>query len=540
MKLLNGSNSNDVNLQNLYASNIIVYLSSGVTQNPAITSGQINELLGNEITTTGFSTNYTGNVIAIFQNVEGTNTALVLDTTGTENDPFVNNATIYYSGTIESIRFGYRFNGATGNVPSPALIIQNSSTQEAEFANTSNVLDASDTVTVNTIPFKYDGAYQTGSLTVQGQGLTTTRQSFQIIHTFEATPIIPYNNNNGVQPTTVTLPFNDLNTSVLFSENGIGAYSFNINFLETPADTNPLSESRITTSDIRPQGQTIRGGSTNYSTSSFSIVRTSDSTVTDVPIVTEKFTVSFDIDNATDTPFSNSNTKVKVGIINIPTTVDNTQDYEGAFLYDHAITTLGAGAVVGEATGDAASITNYTATFNSTSSVTVSFDVDFTSNAETQINLNSVPNFGIYTWVQDHTLDYTNSDRVCLEVFLGEGIQKVLVDPITVQQTRFLKAPFDDLGDAVDNTDLDGFPVELLVGVSRFSADWTDRTNLRIDTIAQSLVLINSSTGEEVSLEGTVIPVNSLPLINNEYPSASYQAQRGYRIPNTETRNLIT
>jgi hypothetical protein len=287
--------------------------------------------------------------------------------------------------------------------------------------------------------------------------------------------------------------------------------------------------------DVSIFGKKYGNGTTNYSYSNFSIVRTSDSEVTDKPIIEEKFTVSFDVDS-TGTPFSNSNTKVKVGIENIPTSFDNSQDYEGAFLYDRAVTTLGAGAVAGEATGDAASITNYTATFNSTSQISVSFDVEFSAGAIAQI---SSDYFSIFVTTQDHLLGYSDSDKVTLQVFKGLGISKVLTNPITVNSTQFITSPYQDFSTGIDAAEIDGFPVQMLVSSTQFQADWTNRTNLRIDNISQLLVLKNSSTSEEISLDTTSIPVNTFTLIDSEYPNANYSVQKGFKIPSTEVRNLI-
>ena len=103
------------------------------------------------------------------------------------------------------------------------------------------------------------------------------------------------------------------------------------------------------------------------------------------------------------------------------------------FLRDSAINTLGAGAVSGVATGDAASITNYTCTFNSTSQASVSFDVEWNAGAQAQIDSNY---FSIYFITQNHLLGYSDSDKVNIYKYLkGLGINNILLDPITVGHT---------------------------------------------------------------------------------------------------------
>ena len=67
--------------------------------------------------------------------------------------------------------------------------------------NGNGSLDATDTTTIHQIPFKYNGAYQTGSLTIRGTGASTYAQSFQLIHTVRCVPISIYTDGNNQLPT---------------------------------------------------------------------------------------------------------------------------------------------------------------------------------------------------------------------------------------------------------------------------------------------------------------------------------------------------
>ena len=416
--------------------------------------------------------------------------------------------------------------------------IEINSSQSANFATETTTLDAS-SVSVITIPFKYNGAYQTGGLTIAGVSFTNDVQKFELVHTFRAVPISIHNTIDGVEPATFSGIGNTFYKN-LFDVGGYasmkGAFSQRVSGgLAIPFNV-PYSND---VTNFRTVGNKYIGGSTNYSISSLVMTRTSDSYVISTPVVEEKFTVAFNIDNVTDSPFSNSNTKVKVGIENLPETITNLEDYEQQFLSDYAIEVLGASAGTGNASGDALSISNYTATFTSTSQIAISFDVEFSANAITQIDLNSEPYFSIYVVTQNHTLDYTNSDRVKLDVFNGLGIQSVKVDPVTVNDTQFITAPYQDFTNGIDANEIDGFPVMLLTGSTQFSMDWTGRSALRLKKVSQSLVLKNSSTLEEIGLGATSIPVGSFDLIDKEYPDCNYSVQKGFKIPSTEVRNLI-
>jgi hypothetical protein len=511
----------------------------------------LEECIGQEITVSGFnnaSLNTTYTVVEIAaNNVLVTSTSHISSSSGGKGS-----AVLSVTSDIVDVTLITSIFNNSGNTVSSPIKIGGGSNEGVSNETTTSPLDAG-SASVITIPYKYDGAYQTGSLTIAGVSKTATRQTFTIVNTFFPSPLsisdiqISGSTWNSILPQSYgnLVPYNDLNVTSMFdvtTGNGRNNYKLNIDFKRTPTSYQNLStiaRFRNPITSVQSFGRRVGGGSTNYSVSNLSIVRTSDSTVTDKPIRTEKFTVSFDVDS-TVTPFSNSNTKVKVHIEHVPeNTIDNTQDYEGAFLYDRALTTLGAGATTGIATGDSASITNYTATFNSTSQISVSFDVEYTANAQTQIDLAANPIYAIWVTTQDHTTGYTDSDRVNLKVYADTGIDRVLVDPITVNNTQFITSPYQDFSTGIDAAEIDGFPVQMLCSATEFSANWTSREDLRIDKITQLLVLKNSNTLEEINLDTTSIPVNTFTLISGEYPSANYSVQKGFKIPSTEVRNLI-
>ena len=71
---------------------------------------------------------------------------------------------------ITTCDLDYRVNGTNNdNNYTPPIRIQNSS-QPVNLKTTSAVLDASDIVTVNTIPFTFQSANNVGSFTVRGLG----------------------------------------------------------------------------------------------------------------------------------------------------------------------------------------------------------------------------------------------------------------------------------------------------------------------------------------------------------------------------------
>lgn len=466
------------------------------------------------------------------------NTLIIVCDEPTSLTGYFNDARIVVTEVLTTANLDYKMNGA-GNNGNYTPTIEFNGSLPANFSSNAatTALDATDPTAIP-LPFKYDGAYQTGGLTIAGVSFTNDVQKFSMVHTFRCVPISVYSDGAKRQPSS----FSGINSSLYTNTFGVRSsdrYGFEGNFSNQVSGGALFPFKYELTPEIAVFSESYSGGTSRYSISNVVMVRTSDSEVTTKPLISEKFTVTFNINNTAYSPFSPANTKVKVGVENIPVNIPNTEDYIQTYLSDYVVATEGAGAATGVATGDAASITNYTCTRTSNSVMAVSFDVEFSANAQTQINASGQKWFSIYCQTQDHTLDYTNSDRVVLSVFSGEGQDRILLDPITVNGTQFITSPYSDFSTGIDASEIDGFPVQLLVGSTQFQADWTNRTNLRIDKVSQLLVLKNSSTLEEISLDSADIPVNTFTLIDGEYPNSNYSVQKGFKIPSTEVRNLV-
>jgi len=489
----------------------------------------INELLGKEITIGSTKAEYNGarNVVAIKGDL------VCLDVAFDSGNNGFTNGTYFVSSDITAFEFQFSYDRINDNDFTGAL--SNALVQKFISSNT-DVLDHTNTSPV-TLIFGTVGSYQIGSCTIEGTDLGIPgRQGFKVIHELI---IIPVERGD------------DISLQIDYTN----AYKFQLIPKEAPNSnpfqqgansSTPLTTGNITSGQIRVGLlDTNFGLNTNYSVSNLVIERTSDNQNSGIPIVEEKFTVTANINNTIDSPFSDTDTKVQVAIENVPDDpTSTTQGYEDKFVNDRALSTLGAGAIAGESSGDAASITNYTATFVSASQIIIDFDVDFTAAAETQINAQSNPFFLISCATQNHTLSYASSDRATITVFDGQGINKLLDPPVSLFSNNYVIHTRTNLTEGV--TEIDGFPTQDLVASSVFSIDWTGRDGLRLNRILQSLVLKNSVTGEEIQLAESIIPVNSFPLVNGIYPDAgslsqgtNYNANKGFKIPTDEVRNNI-
>ena len=144
------------------------------------------DLLDKEVTSANFNTNYTGTVLSVgtlgFDAVVNASSEfsnrkyiVISDIDLSSGKKSKGDGVVYFSGNIESASIDYALvEGGNSSPFFPALDIFNST--PANFSTPTNILDASDTVTVHNIPFRFDGAYKTGSLTIQGKGNNNVRQ----------------------------------------------------------------------------------------------------------------------------------------------------------------------------------------------------------------------------------------------------------------------------------------------------------------------------------------------------------------------------
>ena len=165
--------------------------------------------------------------------------------------------------------------------------------------------------------------------------------------------------------------------------------------------------------------ENLNTGITNDSVSNVVFTKVSDSSSLDgVALITgDKTRVTFNVNNATDTPFSNSNSKVKVHIQNIPYDTAETQltttTLDANFTFDTCINTLGSASVDGDF---ARCIDDFTCTFVSSSQISCQFDVNLSLADYTRISAYDEKKYLIAVSVQNHTKTIVNTDTVTLAV----------------------------------------------------------------------------------------------------------------------------
>lgn len=186
-------------------------------------------------------------------------------------------------------------------------------------------------------------------------------------------------------------------------------------------------------------------GKTNYSISNV-VYKIAGKVVPSPRLDTTETILTFDILNTVDAPFSNNNTKFIVAFFKKPADVS---EYQGDntlldtnFLWDRAKQVVGSAAVNGDNYGGAhQALKGISATFVSTSKITVTVKIDMVAAVIASFSASGLPTYKIICTIQNHTLATDVSDLVSLEV--DEDIFSVVTtDPLMLRLSNvFLRHP---------------------------------------------------------------------------------------------------
>lgn len=532
------------------SSSIVGYFTSGLQSfvfNDVLRSNfidQLNELgqiVGSSFDTFGFtdiSLNDSWTIKEIISNYQG----FVIIC----NEAFVNSevsdvARFEVTEPITNCNFNYKLNGNNSSSFVPYINIGNSN----DVPNVTGVgLDASDIVTEIDLSYTNVGAYKTGSFSVVGLGFSDNVQRFRLKHVIIAAPITL---NFAPKPE----DYSQFQSSV-FNKNaefnrGTDVYAINGYFGNEPSGGIIFPFELNKRPYIRLGGgseaqQLPNGSNSRYSVKNVVITRVSDGEVSALPLINEKYRVSFSVENTVDAPFVNSLSKAKIGVEFLPeniAAVKDDDDYVQTFLYDRVVTLTSLPVASGVSTGRAACITRWAPEVAAPSILNCQVEIEYNSDAKEYINESSNPYVSIFVKIQDHTTNYFTNDGVVLEVYKGAAQPNIPVDPVNIEATTFIPHTFDNIYDGFPSTYLDSIPVQDIVGATRFYIDWNERPNLRLQNISQKLVIKNSVTGFEVEVGNYDLPVTGYPLKDSRAPLVDATIERGFKIPLNEIRNHV-
>jgi hypothetical protein len=358
------------------------------------------------------------------------------------------------------------------------------------------IIDGKDCSDVSSDSMEFTGllSYQIGSATIVGGGGVGggnvtgqfTQQSFTITHNAVITPLF------------LTSQYNDLlaGTKPSYYEaaaclNYIAQIQLNRN-LNNPNGLQTLTVPS-TVSNTAWYNEKFNGGKTNYSISSVILTKGTE-TLTNGLEFDSDITVDILVNNTTDSPFSNGNTKYIFLFNYLPENEtyykNNGYNQTRNFVFDSKMNTLGTGFVNGDNYGGGMQvIKRLTSTYISTSQMKVTATINVGATAKAIIQQGDYYRYLFSVITENHSLSAVNSDKVNLIASVGEFyVQKTNTDYIINDGIKFLPHVTETVSEGVTGTDLDSFPVDDIVSVLPFSVDYSDAVTGVVGSYAYNAV----------------------------------------------------
>jgi len=354
---------------------------------------------------------------------------------------------------------------------------------------------------------------------------STVGQDFEIIHVFYLLPPFLYDNTSVLPPT-------------WFASSECLKYVFSLKAKFYPASTEGVLYREFSIGGGGNTGwlnENYNTGTTTYSISDVAFAKVSDSSLLDGVMLAsgDKTRVTFDIDNSVSS-FSNTNTKVKVHIQNVPFDTDEyintTTEGDVNFTFDTALNTLGSAAVDGEMTN---CIEDFTCTYVSATKCTVQFDVNLDPTDVARINGYTTKKYLIAVSVCDHTLAISSSDAVTLLVDYDDYAIATGTDDVVTADTWQVFAHPQFVAEATE-AQTECFSEDELRSILLLKIDCT--TSIYTPSLRSfecGIRLVNTVTGDVVDLDRFFLDVSGNPVVNG-LQMVNQSVNRGHKAMLTE------
>lgn len=351
-------------------------------------------------------------------------------------------------------------------------------------------------------------SWRLGSVTIKeiSPKVSTYGQDFEIIHTFYIHPFF-------LEGNTLTTP------NTWFSSTKCLRYVFALRTKTSSSVTTGslYKEFALSPGNTGWLNENLNTGITNYSISNLTYTKVSDSSSLDAVMLIsgDKTRVNFKINNTTNSPFSNGNTKVKVHVMNVPYGLANyfntTTDLDDNFTFDTALNTLGSASVDGDF---ARCIEDFTCTYVSTSQITCQLDINLLlADCDRILNFQH-QKYVIAVSVQNHTKTISNTDTVTLSVDYNDyDLQLNTENVVSEYSWDIYEHPFFD--SLFMTGDDECFLQDERRSVCVVKIDATDsRFEPSLQSFNCGVRIYNTSTGEELELDGQYLNVSGNAIVN--------------------------
>jgi len=290
-------------------------------------------------------------------------------------------------------------------------------------------------------------------------------------------------------------------------------------------------------------------GNTNYSIAGLSYTN-GGNPITSIQLDNSETTITFLVNNNTDTPFSNNNTKFVVGIFKIP--ADPTE-YQGNnklldqnFLFDRALQTVGSATINGDNYGSIYQILKgVTGTFINSGQISITCKINMAAAVISAFQASSDPQYFLFVTTQNYNYDTENplNDLVTLQVDLNTFFV-VTADPgmITIGEEGMviLRHPEWD-GDAAQGTNtLDCYPEDELVAYLPFFINSAGRTadTILLTSVIATVEAFNLENNKSFQLDRFTSSLQGIPL-TGFVQQFDNKTSRGFHVPANSIRKYF-
>ena len=430
---------------------------------------------------------------------------------------------IYRANELRAVKYYYNF--VDSGFTFTSLVDGEQQLLTVPYANTGSYT----AMAFNGIP-----SYQIGSAQVQLIGLTNGRFEYRLQHETLITPFFLASQWSNLVARIKPSYYNAANCLKHIFKIGL-----NRNF------TDPTGEQLINYNEPSNTGwfnENFNGGINYYSINQFSLVRNSDSAAITQLEFGEVIDFTIKIRNTTNNPFSNTNTQFTLNFIYLPEDEtlyqNNGRTLQQNFVFDRCLFTLGGAAAVGELPLGYRVIKTVTATFDSTSQVTLTGQFEINSLAQGIMTEGDFSRYAIWVTTENHATSASNTDKVALLATVSEVFSQTVESDLITNVTKFIKHPYTDVADGEPSTEV--FPVDDVAAHSKFSIDFTGRESdgIKINKINTRIFLTNG-VDADIILDDYVLNTNAYPLIASLFQNINFQQNRIYNIPAGEIRKVI-
>lgn len=362
-------------------------------------------------------------------------------------------------------------------------------------------LDATDTSTV--VPFAGVGAksWQCGGATIKGDGVDAYFQYFEITHNFLVIPYYVEGEYNDLIAGIKPYNFDNTNSLKYIS-------NFEALYFRTDPNKKQIGSFVSNKGNVGWFDENFNTDLTNYSHTAIVHKTPTNITLPSVEISQNLNTFTFDVTNATDTPFVLNTTACILGFSLLSDEIDYTdaaKTVEQNFYIDRIITTV----TDDVPTANGNYIENVNVEFISSSVVRVTGNFKFDAGDVTYLSALSGKRYCMTFDVVDDALTIDNADRVTLLVDANELYIDTSNDGLIVFDTTIVTMA-DQAQTGVLTTE--AFPTDAIVIRSIIAFDYEVNTDF---TSITAKIIAENSTGDSFDLDSFSFNLTTQPKVSD-------------------------